>query len=639
MIKNIIAVLLLFSLASGTFISATYGFEPEGTVLTGSDGGGTGGDCNWDAYLDKLADQEQLPQNKCGDNPTDECKARQYVVIRDDPNPLNNGTRDASWGRFQFIPGTWAAQVQSEYPQCVRYTSTEALPGGIGATKNDPYKPYAISPDCWDVQDYAAAKFSEKNRQYAEENNWCGLLGVTVTDAKFFYAGSTTMPPCTITESGILSALHNAGRNCSLVASDGKTGRHLRARACDASGRAIPSACTPSAPSDVPVFATPFEGEVQEAPTYTPIMKPVLSDGLKSLWVATLQNMTAQIVSTMMQQVQIIGTFFDAKHQLETQRLIQQKTALAHQKYQPSEQMCTIGTFVRGLGQSERRAAVTQAALARSMIDRALKLGDASTYGLSTDEETIESTYLSAYCTPSDNAGQNTELCTGEIASAMVNADIDYTRSISSPLTLDVDLFDDETTPDETTIFAVMDQLFMHNSFPPIVSAKTELTRFVEVYLEMRSLVAMRSVAQNSLAFIVAEKSASSPEADNIAPFLRSMMVEMGIEADLVDDMIGENPSHYAQMEFLTRKIYYHPEFISNLYDKPANVRRMVAAMTAIKSMQNWQITEALKRREMLTSILLELKLREKQMELESKDIPQALNPRQVRDILNNIGQ
>ncbi len=630
MIKNIIAVLLLFSLASGTFISATYGFEPEGTVLTGSDGGGTGGgQCDWNALKDSIQRTESAgsggytaigPSTKYG------FPLGKYQFIADTQNSITNK-----------FPGCNAGACRNVNPEC-------------GGTRASCSGQPLLQEACHSVQECLMDGLMQVNLETIRAKTSCQTLladgGRTITGIR----KNQSTGSCKVTESGLIAAFHLGGTDeCDDILKNGRgdcdnLGTCTSAYVCEHGGIAIPSNCSPADYG--------FTGEVDEytvSPTltYTQLQFAIGSgdniylgfDSLKDLWVQSLQKMTAQIVSTMMQQVQIIGTFFDAKHQLETQRLIQQKTALAHQKYQPSEQMCTIGTFVRGLGQSERRAAVTQAALARSMIDRALKLGDASTYGLSTDEETIESTYLSAYCTPSDNAGQNTELCTGEIASAMVNADIDYTRSISSPLTLDVDLFDDETTSDEATIFAVMDQLFMHNSFPPIVSAKTELTRFVEVYLEMRSLVAIRSVAQNSLAFIVAEKSASSPEADNIGPFLRSMMVEMGIEADLVDDMIGENPSHYAQMEFLTRKIYYHPEFISNLYDKPANVRRMVAAMTAIKSMQNWQITEALKRREMLTSILLELKLREKQMELESKDIPQALNPRQVRDILNNIGQ
>jgi len=42
--------------------------------------------------------------------------------------------------------------------------------------------------------------------------------------------------------------------------------------------------------------------------------------------------MTNQLTATSMQQVQIIGSFFDAKHQLETQRMFQQMTAEAHSK-------------------------------------------------------------------------------------------------------------------------------------------------------------------------------------------------------------------------------------------------------------------------------------------------------------------
>ena len=120
---------------------------------------------------------------------------------------------------------------------------------------------------------------------------------------------------------------------------------------------------------------------------------------------------------------------------------------------------------------------------------------------------------------------------------------------------------------------------------------------------------------------------------------MKTLMRDFGVSDTEIESMIGVQPSYWAQMDVLTKKMYQLPSFYTNLYDKPENVRRMVAAMTAIKSMQDWQITEAIKRREMLTSILLELKIRDKQDELEAKDIQRIFNPRQVNDILNSIGQ
>lgn len=613
------------------FIALTFSIS---LISASAFAGGTpptgGGGCNWDAYLDRLATQES--GRNCGEPPNPACKASEYTVIRD---ACFQGRRDASWGRYQFIPSTWSNLVRSQYPQCVRYHSNADLPNSCGYLSGSPNPadlPNAIASQCHAVQDWAAIEFTRQGLNHAQNNNWCGLLGQTVSGTHI--GAGNSQQTCVATQSGILSAIHNAG-SCRGI-QNGATS-HYMSRICSANGIAIPGDCNPSNPS--PGQVTPPTGGIgQGTPTNPPQPQPYpANDPLKELWVATLQLMTEQIVATMMQQVQIIGAFFDAKHQLETQRLMQQKTAEAHKRYHPSEEMCKVGTFVRNLAQSERRAILTQAALSRSAMDRALKARDAQTSEISSDEDTVENAYLTMFCTPDDNAGQNgdspngqhTGICQNSTANAarrnLINADINYTKTIDLPLTLEIDVLNGAVDVDEPSVFSLMDHLFMHKHYPYITPAETELSRFVEPYMEMRSLIAIRGVAQNSLAYIIGEKAAGSTNAESVAPFLKAMLNEMGITNTEADEIIGDNPSYYAQMDFLTRQIYYHPQFVSNLYDKPANVKRMAAAMTAIKSMQQWQISEALKRREMLFSMLLELKLREKQRELEAKDIPEAI--------------
>ena len=73
-----------------------------------------------------------------------------------------------------------------------------------------------------------------------------------------------------------------------------------------------------------------------------------------------------------------------------------------------------------------------------------------------------------------------------------------------------------------------------------------------------------------------------------------------------IDEILGERPSYYAQMEVLTKKIYQSPNFYTNLYDKPANVKRIGASIDAITIMNQRDRFESLLRREMLTSVLVE---------------------------------
>ena len=83
--------------------------------------------------------------------------------------------------------------------------------------------------------------------------------------------------------------------------------------------------------------------------------------------------MTNEMTTVALQQVKIIGTFFDAKHQLETQRLFQTLMAEAHKDYQPSEGLCDIGTTARALVVSEKKSDLAHQTLANRVMERQLK--------------------------------------------------------------------------------------------------------------------------------------------------------------------------------------------------------------------------------------------------------------------------
>ncbi|MEM6811361.1 MAG: hypothetical protein AAF549_02730 [Pseudomonadota bacterium] len=526
-------------------------------------------------------------------------------------------------GMYQFMPSTAQGlqAYQNAPPQC-RQMGVR----GVGLA----------TQECAGVQEAMQQEFTLNNLRYLQNNCPAAVAAVgTQTVQGYVVRNGVRQPtePCTVSWSGLLAGAHlgGAGGICNTIttgrdvddAGGGSFGTSRLHYVCRHRDLPVPSVdCNPTQ------FPTP-EGDYTPQPytgwSSTPVpagRQPGYDLGIRTLWVPSFMHMTSQITQLMMQQAKIIATFLDSKHQLETQRLLQQKTAEVHKKYSVSEQMCKIGTFTKGLADAEQRARLSQKAFARSALDRQLRTGDSSTVIPGSDEKTKLESYLQDFCNANDNAGQFDEVCTA----GGDNEDIDYTRSISSKLTLDIDLFDGAENPDEPTIFAFLDHIFMHQSLPFIPQAETELASFVEPYMEMRSLMAMRSVAQNSFSYILSERAqGSSDAAYSAAPFLKAMLIEMGIPEVEAVAMIGENPSYYAQMEFLTRKIFYHPQFITNLYDKPANVKRIAAALTAIKSMQNWQIAEALKRREMLFSILLEIKLREKQTELETFDIPRLL--------------
>ena len=91
---------------------------------------------------------------------------------------------------------------------------------------------------------------------------------------------------------------------------------------------------------------------------------------------------------------------------------------------------------------------------------------------------------------------------------------------------------------------------------------------------------------------------------------MKALMRDFGMSEEDIHLYLGDNPSYYSQMEMLTKIMYQHPNFYTNLYDKPANVDRMNASMQAIGLIQQRDRHESQMRQEMLISQLVEQGLR-----------------------------
>lgn len=345
---------------------------------------------------------------------------------------------------------------------------------------------------------------------------------------------------------------------------------------------------------------------------------------------AAMQLMADQFTINGMHQVQAIGSFFDAKHLLETQRLFQKLTARAHKDYQPSQGLCEIGTITRSLASSARNTDLTAVALSRRSVDRQLLAKD--TIGTKADESDQESRlvqYIKKYCAKTDNAKNLNYLCKeSENKIELHNKDINYTNTLDSALTLDFDFSNQETTveqsEDENAFYALSANLFANNLFP-FVSANKFVNEKQEPntqgaekdYLDARALIAKRSVASNSLASIAALKSKGDKESQ---PFIYAVIKEMSpdegeniLSEEDIKNFIGEQPSYFAQMEVLTKKLYQNPNFYADLYDKPANVLRKDVALQAATLMQKRDLYRSYLRSEMILAVMLEAALKTEQ--------------------------
>jgi hypothetical protein len=238
--------------------------------------------------------------------------------------------------------------------------------------------------------------------------------------------------------------------------------------------------------------------------------------------------------------------------------------------------------------------------------------------------------FRNVYCNPKDL--QNISRICKSTDKTRWSKDIDFTHTVDSKETLQIDFRpdgDSKHSPrgasfEEEDILALGANLYGSNLVPIIPANmlvdntgqnKALNALAITDYMELRSLAAKRSVAQNSFAAIAGMK-AQGPKADGkdvseVQPYLKALLVNMGIPEQDVQNMLGDRPSYYAQMEVLTRKLYQNPVFYADLYDKPANIDRKDAAMRAIGSIQQRDMFRSWLRAEAVTSVWLEVELQD----------------------------
>lgn len=338
-----------------------------------------------------------------------------------------------------------------------------------------------------------------------------------------------------------------------------------------------------------------------------------VDDFFYNYWLPKLMNMSAQIGAVAIDQMRLVGTLFDAKQLLETDRVVQELQVEANKDYQPSESFCWFGTNVRSLAESQNRGRFVQASLGEMELARQL-----GTYGTGSaqDAEDLKSRWMkfrSTYCDPKDNnwytGGSGLDLACGSGGSDSQrrNNDIDYTRLIEEPRTLKVDFTDEASAldPSEEDVFALASNLYGHRTptrrMEGLASKDSGAQPF---YMQLRAVLAKRAVAQASFNAIVGLKAQSETEGDT-SRFLSAIARDAGVDPADVKDYLGEKPSTYAQLEVLSQRMFQNPDFFVTLYDKPANVKRKKAALNAIELMLDRYLYESELRQEMLLSVLL----------------------------------
>ena len=359
---------------------------------------------------------------------------------------------------------------------------------------------------------------------------------------------------------------------------------------------------------------------------------------IRQNYIRAFMLMTEQLSAAVMQQTLSIGQFFDAKMQLEVQRTHQELKAEAVKDYHPSEQMCRMGSYVRSLARTEQKAMADHYALNDAMMER-YKMQDNhdNSQAMAADSDIFGrlKQFREIYCNPKDNNNALGYMCehdqnkqiTGDtniggtpgtatfgattVVTTRFNKDVDYTRTMDYPQTLDMDMNDGTFADDEEDVLALAKNLYWPTPMEYGAEGK-ELSEQGTAYLDAQRVIALKNMAHNSYTNLASLKARAATPAAGVEPgwtFMKTLMRDFGIGDDEIEQLIGVEPSYWAQMEVLTKKIYQLPNFYTNLYDKPANVDRIDATLDAIKLMQMRDYYKSVQRREMLNSAMLETEL------------------------------
>jgi hypothetical protein len=335
-------------------------------------------------------------------------------------------------------------------------------------------------------------------------------------------------------------------------------------------------------------------------------------------WGRGFRRFADQIVTSITMQARMIGGFIDAKVHLDAQRSLQRLAAEAMRDYTPGEALCRFGTLSRSLAASEGRSDLTKRALNEILTDRETMRRmtiNSTKFATSDRVRLFQDTFCKKY--DENNALELANFCGAAVSSLNLNKDIDYTRLIDTPLTLDVNFV---TTPNaaerqaNSNVIAFANNLFANENFRGFSAENFKEGILDDDVQRYRAAVAARGIVRNSFASLVGMKAEGTAGS---GAYMRGVMTQMGLSAAEATRLLGTNPSYFAQMEVLTKKIYQDPAFFADLYDKPANTQRQRGAMKGISLQQQRDLLDVLHRREMLLSALLELKI--KNFSLEEK--------------------
>ena len=198
---------------------------------------------------------------------------------------------------------------------------------------------------------------------------------------------------------------------------------------------------------------------------------------------------------------------------------------------------------MKSMAMTDRKVDVTAVLMAQHSQDRQLgAVNTASALGEDSDKESRIKQFREQFCQRFDNNDGLNILCDwdqdgvpGPIIGGQNpdrrNKDIDFVRTLDKPWTVHVDMLypslREVLTDDEEEVFALASNLYGHELFirPPARSLQAlpnqRITNMQKTYMDIRSVVAKRAVAENSFNAIVGLKSNG---AESVPEYLIAML-------------------------------------------------------------------------------------------------------------------
>lgn len=324
-------------------------------------------------------------------------------------------------------------------------------------------------------------------------------------------------------------------------------------------------------------------------------------------YVGGIKKVATHLTNAITFEATVLGAMLDGRNLMDTLRTLQISSTQTLKNYVPSDALCRFGTLSKSTASADTIVKKNKLAIGDVMLQR--NKNRSGTLFADSERGMINAleNFTRKYCDTTTNNGME-KYCsiTTSPNDVLLNRDVDFSRVFESPMTLDLDFTDGSVTNDEQSILALLDNLSLSPRMDGIDSQNFSPSSDYQKLQDVRSYDAMKSVSANSFASLVAEKAKTTAAAGS---YMHTMLTQLGLTTAQAKSLIGDNPSYFAQMEVLTKKLFQNPQFYVNLYEGEANIDRQRVAMKAIELQQDRDFLESLRRREMLLSTLLNSKI------------------------------